>query len=90
MSYVLHVGANLMCAARLEYALDKRNVAETLYYTPMSDRRLAHTRVGRHHRHAQTVFRVACNVAFYTAFILHEVAPHEGVVAAMGALDEEL
>lgn len=90
MSYVLHVGTYLVCTARLKPAFYERHVAETLYHTPVCDSFLANTRLGWHHGHAQSVFRVACYVALNASFVLGEVAPHHGVVRAMRGLIEEL
>lgn len=90
MSYMLHVGTYLMGTARLQSAFYERYIAEVLYHAPMSHRFLADTRLWRHHSHAQSVFRVACDVALNASFVLGEVAPHHSVVRAMRCLVEEL
>ena len=90
MSYMLHVGTYLMGTARFQSALYQRYVAEALYHAPVRHSLLANTRFGRHHSHAQSVLRVASNVALNASFVLCEVAPHHSVVRAMRSLIEEL
>jgi hypothetical protein len=51
---------------------------------------LANTRVGVKHSHTQAVFRVATDVAFYSALIFDEVSPHQSIIATMCGFIEEL
>ena len=90
MTDVLHVGTYLMCAARFEYTLHESSVAEALQYLVMSDSRLADARFRVKHFHAQSVFRVASDVAFYAPLVFDEVSPNECVVGAVSRLVEEL
>ena len=90
MTNMLHVCTDLVRAACLENTLNERHIAITFYHAPMGDGRLAYARVGRHDRHAQAVFRVACNVAFNASLVFGEIAPHQRVVATVCGLVEEL
>ncbi len=90
MTNVLHVGTYLVGTSRFEHTFHQRGVAETLKHTVVSHRRLARFRTGRKHRHAQTVFGVAPDVAFYASGVFLEVTPHQRRIAAMGGFVEEL
>ena len=90
MADVLHVGTYLVGASRLKSALHERDVAEAFEHTPVGHGFLADARIGRHHGHAQAVFRVACYVALDASFVLGEVSPYECVVRAVCGLVEEL
>ena len=90
MTDVLHVGTDLMGTSRLEHTLHQRHIAVALHHLIVSNSGLTGFRVGREDLHPQTVLRVAPDVALYPTLVLHEVAPHQGVVTAMGGLVKEL
>ena len=56
----------------------------------MCDGRLARIRAWGEDCHAQPVLWVTPNVALYASLVLHEVAPHQGIVTAMRIVAEEL
>ena len=86
---MLHVGADLMGATRLEHTLYQRGIAETLNDTPVGDSVFAHFGVIIY-GHDAAVFLRACDVALHGARVLIEVAPDKGGVFALGGVVEEL
>ena len=90
MSYVLHVGPDLVGAARFQPALHECGVAVALHDAPVGDGGLALIRLRREDRHALPVARVAAYVALYASLVVGQMAPHQRVVAAVGVVAEEL
>ena len=90
MTDVLHVSPDLVSTARLQAAFHQCGVAKVLNHPPMGDGRLAYFRVRRKDSHALTVTGVATYVALYASFALSKVPPHQGMIAAMGIVVEEL
>ena len=86
----LHVGADLVGAARLQDALHERGVAKPLHHAPVGHRRLAHSRAGSKGLHPQAVLGVAPDVALYAPRVALHVAPHQGVVLPVCGLVVEL
>lgn len=85
---VLHVHAYLVGASGFEDALDEGDVAEAFEYAVVGDGMLSFAIGQDSHLHA--VARVAADVARDGSFVLFDVAPHQGTVAALRSLMEEL
>lgn len=56
----------------------------------MSNGRLANARFRVEDLHAQSVFRVASDVAFYASLVFHDVSPDKCIIGAVSRLMEEL
>ena len=90
MTYLLHVGTDLMGTTRFQDALHQGGIAETLQHLIMSNRTLADTAIRVEDLHAETVLRVTSDITLDASLIFYDVSPYQGVVAAMGSLVEEL
>ena len=90
MSDALHVGADLVCAPRLQYTFHPCDRPEGLQHAPVCHGGLTHLALGRQHRHALTVTRVAGDIALYPTLLRLEAAPHEGIILTFRAFNEEL
>ena len=86
---MFHVDTNLMSTSGFEYALYQRDISQPFKHPIMSDRVLAHRRVG-HNRHLHPVFRISGDTAYNRAFILFHISPDKGTVSAFGRLIKEL
>ena len=90
MTNMLHMSTNLMSATCFENTLYECHIAKAFEHPIMSYGILANTRVGVKHSHTQAVFRVATDVAFYSALIFDEVSPYQSIIATMCGFIEEL
>ena len=96
MADVAHVGADLVRAAGLEDTFDQRGVAIALEDVPVGDSMLAALLVVGDailmgiYAHDAAVLGGAAEVADDGAAVVVEVAPDEGVVAALDGVLEEL
>ena len=87
---MFHVGADLMGTSRLEDTLHKGHIAIPFQHLIVCDGRFANLRIRREDIHPQTILRVTSDIAFYPTLVFHEVTPHQGIIAAVGGLVEEL
>ncbi|CQB89856.1 Uncharacterised protein [Chlamydia trachomatis] len=90
MPNVFHVGAYLVRSSRFQDTFYERYIAEAFQYAIMCNGAFAYLTVGWKHVHAQPVPRVSSDIALNAPFILVEVAPYQGIVAAVSGLVEEL
>ena len=90
MTYLLHVGTDLMGTARFQDALYQGGIAETLQDLIMSNRTLADTAIRIEDLHAETVLGITTDIALDASLILHDITPYQRIVTAMGSLVEEL
>ena len=90
MTDVLHVGTDLMCPSGFEDTFHEGDISETLEHPIVGDGTLADVAAHGEDCHAKPVLRVAADIAFDDAAVLHKVSPHEGIILAVGGLVEEL
>ena len=83
MTYLLHVGTDLMGTTRFQDALHQGGIAETLQHHIMSNRTLADTAIRVENLHAETVLRVTSDITLDASLIFYDVSPYQGVVAAI-------
>ena len=81
--------ADLVGAAGFKLALDEGDVAEPFHHSVVGDGMFALFTVGED-GHYEAVARVAAHVPDDGAFVLFEVAPHEGAVLAVNGVVEEV
>ena len=85
----LRVGAYLVGATCLQTVFVKGHIAKAFQHFPVGDGFLALLAV-RIDGHAAAVVLAAPNVAYDGAFVLIEIAPNQGVIAAVDGVVEEL
>ena len=90
MTNMFHVCTNLVCTTRLKDTLDKCCITEALNDTIMCDSRLTDLRIRREDCHPQSILRITRNVPFDAPFIICQITPNKGIIAAMGCLIKEL
>ena len=90
MPGVLHMSTYLVCASCFQSAFHQGYRAKALKYSPVCDGMLAHFASFGEYRHAQSVFRVAPDVAYYCALVLWEWSPNQCVVQTSRGMIEEL
>ena len=91
VTYVFHVHAYLVRAPRLQPALHKGHVAETLQHPVVGDgmlgvRVLSFGEDGEEH----PVLRVTAQIARDRPLVLRDIAPHQRIIEPFGRLVEEL
>ena len=90
MTYLLHVGTDLMGTARFQDALYQGGIAEALQDLIMGNCTLANTAIRVEDLHAETVLGITTDIALDASLILHDITPYQRIVTAMGCLVEEL
>ena len=90
MADVFHVGTYLVGSACLQDALHEGGIAESLQHLVVGNGSLANATIRVEHLHAEAILRVATDIALDASLILHDIAPYQSIVTAMGGLIEEL
>ena len=90
MADMLHVYPDLMGSPCFKYAFHQSDIAIAFQHPVVCHSMLAYSRLGVKYSHLHAVSWIACNVAFYTSFVVKQVAPYERIIASAGGLVEKL